>query len=105
MGKRRENTDSNNDERIAEDLIQSRNIDHLLCSDDGICETQLSGAENCFSVLVETGVYSRSSKEMVSLDHSPRDFLPVQDVYQEPTYTVNNVLDAVNLIFKQQKFN
>ena len=33
----------------------------------GTCETQLSGAENCFSVLVETGVYSRSSKEMVSL--------------------------------------
>ena len=31
------------------------------------CEIQLSGAENCFSVLVETGVYSRGSKQMVSL--------------------------------------
>ena len=38
-------------------------------------------------------------------DHSPRDFLPVQESYQEPTYTVNNVLDAVNLIFKKQNFN
>lgn len=104
-GMRQETTDSNNNERVTQGLIQSRSIDHLLCGDDGTCETQLSGAENCFSVLVETGVYSRSSKEMVSLDHSPRDFLPVQDVYQEPTYTVNNVLDAVNLIFEKQKFN
>ena len=88
-----------------EDLIQSRSIDHLLCGANGICETQLSGAENCFSILVETGVYSRGSKELVSLDHSPRDFLPVQESYQEPTYTVNNVLDAVNLIFQKQKFH
>ena len=33
----------------------------------GICETEIGGAENCYSVLVETGVYSRSSKQMVSL--------------------------------------
>jgi len=104
-GQRNEITESSNTERTNEELIQSRSIDHLLCGGDGICETQLSGAENCFSILVETGVYSRGSKEMVSLDHSPRDFLPVQESYQEPTYTVNNVLDAVNLIFEKQKFN
>ena len=100
--------DSSNKENIgqrSEDLIQSRSIDHLLCGANGICETQLSGAENCFSVLVETGVYSRGSKELVSLDHSQRDFLPVQETYQEPTYTVNNVLDAVNLIFQKQQFD
>ena len=43
--------------------------------------------------------------EIYFSDHSPRDFLPVQESYQEPTYTVNNVLDAVNLIFEKQKFN
>merc|ERR1712226_572039 len=104
-GKRNNSIDTQTTFKTSEDLIQSRSIDHLLCGDDGKCETQLSGAENCFSVLVETGVYSRSSKEMVSLDHSPRDFLPVEDSYQEPTYTVNNVLDAVNLIFQKQRFS
>ena len=32
---RKENTDSNNNERVTEGLIQSRSIDHLLCGDDG----------------------------------------------------------------------
>ena len=47
------------------------------------CDERLmeSGAENCYSVLVETGVYSTDSKHTVTLDHSPRDFLPVQDSY------------------------
>ena len=45
----------------------NRLIGNLLIPFSGICETQLSGAENCFSILVETGVYSRGSKEMVSL--------------------------------------
>lgn len=32
---RQETTDSNNNERVTQGLIQSRSIDHLLCGDDG----------------------------------------------------------------------
>ena len=53
------------------------------CFSEESCDERLmeSGAENCYSVLVETGVYSTDSKHTVTLDHSPRDFLPVQDSY------------------------
>lgn len=65
---------------------------------------ELNGANNCYSVLVETGVFSKSAGSPVSLDHSPRDFLPVESSYQEPTHATHNVLQAVNLIFEQENF-
>ena len=63
-----------------------------------------AGAENCYSVLVETGVFSTDTKHTVTLEHSPRDFLPVQESFSEPTHTVKNVYEAVDLIFKQEKY-
>jgi hypothetical protein len=78
----------------------SRSIDHLITQQ----ECELEGAEHCYSVLVETGVFSSDSKESLSLDHSPRDFLPAESSFQEPTYTVGNVLEAVELIFEKQNF-
>ena len=77
----------------------SRSIDHLIRA-----EGELQGAENCFSILVETGVFSAEAKDNVSLRHSPRDFLPVEESYQEPTYSVRNVLEAVNLTFEKEGF-
>jgi len=98
-------------------LTRSRSIEHLigggnsgnnssdlLTGGGGGAAHFLSGAENCYSVLVETGVYSTDSKYTVTLDHSPRDFLPVQDSYSEPTFTVKNVYEAVDLIFKQENY-
>jgi len=77
----------------------SRSIDNLVGA-----VGELNGANNCYSVLVETGVFSKSAGSPVSLDHSPRDFLPVESSYQEPTHATHNVLQAVNLIFEQENF-
>lgn len=90
-----------------EQLTLSRSIEHLIGADNdegGGAEAMDSGAENCYSVLVETGVYSTDSKHTVTLEHSPRDFLPVQESFSEPTHTVKNVYEAVDLIFKQENY-
>jgi len=90
-----------------EQLTLSRSIEHLIGGgkgDEASQELSDPGAENCYSVLVETGVYSTDSKHTATLDHSPRDFLPVQDSYSEPTFTVKNVYEAVDLIFKQENY-
>ena len=67
-------------------VASSRSLDHLV---GGESADWSGGAENCFSVLVETGVYSRQdggegegAAHSLSLDHSPRDFLPVEEGYQ-----------------------
>ena len=82
----------------------SRSIDRLITD-----ESELETAENCFSVLVETGVFSRDSTggfaaSYSPLEHSPRDFLPAETSFQEPTFTVRNVLEAVELIFEKERF-
>jgi len=83
----------------------SRSIDRLITD-----ESELETAENCFSVLVETGVFSRDSSigfahsSYSPLEHSPRDFLPAETSFQEPTFTVRNVLEAVELIFEKERF-
>ena len=89
-------------------VLASRSIDHLLGSEAS--SEWIGGAENCYSVLVETGVYSSGGSRgggpgAMSLDHSPRDFLPVEESYQEPTYVASNVLEAVDLIFKKEGFS
>ncbi|XP_066949235.1 haloacid dehalogenase-like hydrolase domain-containing 5 isoform X2 [Macrobrachium rosenbergii] len=57
-------------------------------------------ADQCYSVLVKTGVYN--GEEL--LDHSPRDFLPVEAKLQEPSLSVKCVLEAINTIFKLENF-
>jgi len=39
------------------------------------------------------------------LDHSPRDFLPVEEKLRAPKYTVENVLSAVDLVFRTEGFH
>ncbi len=85
-------------------LSSSRSIDHLLEEESDHAEFSNGGAERCLSMLVETGVYSTSSKSNASLDHSPRDFLPVEESFLVPTHVVGNVLEAVELIFKLEGF-
>jgi HAD superfamily hydrolase (TIGR01456 family) len=79
--------------------LNSRSIDNLLK-----VEGELKGATSCYSILVETGVFSRVGGSPVSLDHSPRDFLPVENSYQEPTFATENVLGAVDLIFEREQY-
>eukprot|EP00096_Caligus_rogercresseyi_P014463 TRINITY_DN697_c0_g3_i1.p1 TRINITY_DN697_c0_g3~~TRINITY_DN697_c0_g3_i1.p1 ORF type:complete len:393 (-),score=84.45 TRINITY_DN697_c0_g3_i1:524-1702(-) len=62
------------------------------------------GARNCFSVLVQTGIYSPEREGIVTLEHSPRDFLPVEDSFKKPTLLAQNVLEAISLIFKREDF-
>jgi len=59
-------------------------------------------AEECHSILVQTGV-SRSSSG-VDLNHSPRDFLPIEEGLREPTYYVPDVLHAVELVLQKEQF-
>lgn len=76
----------------------SRSIDHLL-------DVELNeGAESCYSVLVETGVYSGKKDHNMTLNHSPRDFLPVEETYQTPTMIAPHVLKAVEAIFRRENF-
>lgn len=78
----------------------SRSIDHLLGAEGELHE----GAEHCYSILVETGVYSGMKDHTKTLKHSPRDFLPVEESYQEPTMICPHVLEAVNAIFQRENF-
>ena len=71
-------------------------------------DLNLEGAENCYSILVETGVYSKDSKDQdkVILNHSPRDFLPINDTQiLEPTIIVPDVANAVETIFEREDFS
>ncbi|CAG7837229.1 unnamed protein product [Allacma fusca] len=80
--------------------VGARNIHNLLGGNPSECDQE---TEQCFSVLVETGVYSQDREECL-LDHSPRDFLPVEEKLREPDYTTSNVLQAINLIYKKESY-
>lgn len=81
-------------------VARTRTIEHLLQADPSDWDL---GAESCFSILVETGVYSVDREESL-LDHSPRDFLPVEEKLREPNFTVKNVSKAIDLVFEQESF-
>ena len=69
-------------------------------------ELLTEGAERCFSILVETGVYSRttgSKNDDLTLNHAPRDFLPMKKSFQEPFMIVPDVLHAVQAIFEKER--
>ena len=48
------------------------------------------------------GVFRPDGGQVTSLEHSPRDFLPVEKSYQEPTLSTSNVLRAVQTIFSKE---
>jgi hypothetical protein len=56
----------------------------------------------CISILVETGVHKRSSEFIP--EHSPRDFLPVEDGLCKPAFIVEDVGEAIDLAFQEEKF-
>ncbi|KAH9381291.1 hypothetical protein HPB48_003272 [Haemaphysalis longicornis] len=62
------------------------------------------GAVSCTSVLVHTGVYNEELHDD-SCEHTPRDFLPVEVGLKEPTFRVDNILSAVDLIFDREGFS
>ena len=79
-----------------------RRIDHIVGQGNNLNH----GAQNCFSILVETGVFSSTSGNTnLSLNHSPRDFLPVEDRYLEPTFTCSDVAKAIETIFNEEEFS
>ncbi|KAK7862641.1 hypothetical protein R5R35_002070 [Gryllus longicercus] len=79
---------------------RQQNIEDLLGADPHDWD---QGAVSCSSILVETGVYSPDRNDGIS-DHSPRDFLPVEEKLREPEYTVENVSKAIDLIFNIENF-
>lgn len=77
---------------------ESQNLEAL------IGDNNLKGsAKACISILVETGVHKRDS-EFIS-EHSPRDFLPVEEGLCKPAFIVNDVGCAIDLAFKEEKFD
>lgn len=87
------------DERLLAQNPGCRSIDNI------IAWTGLGGAEHCHSVLVNTGVFSKENNgPKPTLEHCPRDFLPVESSYQEPVISSDNVLEAVSNIFAQERF-
>ncbi|XP_076046702.1 haloacid dehalogenase-like hydrolase domain-containing 5 isoform X1 [Oratosquilla oratoria] len=60
-------------------------------------------ADQCYSVLVKTGVYDEANGHI--LEHSPRDFLPVEAKLQEPYITVSCVLEAIQEIFSRERYS
>ena len=55
-------------------------------------------------LILQTGVYSEDTHNEL-LDHSPRDFLPVEDKLCFPKFTAENVAKAVDLIFQKENFH
>ncbi|KDR13978.1 haloacid dehalogenase-like hydrolase domain-containing 5 isoform X1 [Zootermopsis nevadensis] len=80
---------------------KERNIEELLGSDSSEWDHV---AESCSSILVQTGVYSEGVQSGM-LDHSPRDFLPVEEKLRAPKFTVENVSNAIDLIFHKEGFH
>ncbi|XP_012258401.2 haloacid dehalogenase-like hydrolase domain-containing 5 [Athalia rosae] len=77
---------------------KSQNMESLIGHDG-----TKSSAKACISILVETGVHKRDS-EFIS-DHSPRDFLPVEEALCKPAFIVDDVGCAIDLAFKEEKFD
>jgi len=59
---------------------------------------------NCFSVLVKTGVFSNELSDS-ELDHAPRDFLYYGNKYRQPSYTTQDVNEAIDTIFQLESFH
>ena len=85
---------------IDQEVLRSINTSRSI----GLEHSLNQGAQNCFSVLVETGVFSSTANSNLSLNHSPRDFLPVEDKFLEPTFTCTDVAKAVETIFREEEF-
>ena len=92
--------DQNCHERLPISGTNISNIEHLFDSELNV------GAENCTSILVETGVYSGVNDHNMTLNHSPRDFLPIIDEsLQRPSMIMPHVLKAVEAILEKEEFS
>lgn len=80
-----------------EEVLKSDKLKKLLGKD-----VKPPTAKACISILVETGVHQKDSNFIA--EHSPRDFLPVEDGLCKPAFVVNHVGDAISLAFKEEKF-
>ncbi|TRY63500.1 hypothetical protein TCAL_00409 [Tigriopus californicus] len=83
-------------------LAASRSFEHLMGPDESKFKPE---AKRCYSILVETGVYSFEDRASLNWNHSPRDFLPVEEKLLEPSFLVPNVSDAVDLILQREDFH
>ena len=66
-------------------------------------EVEPPSAKACISILVETGVHQRDSEFMH--EHNPRDFLAMEDSLCKPAFVMKDVGEAINLAFKEEKFD
>jgi len=74
---------------------------YSLLNRDGTMRAHGPAAERCFSVLVQTGVQHGPAG---ASDHSPRDFLPVEERLLRPDFDCRDVLDAIELILEREQW-
>ena len=68
-------------------------------------DCMLECTDQChYCLYQQTGVHSDGVHNR-RLDHLPRDFLPVEEKLRAPKYTVENVLNAVDLVFRIEGFH
>ncbi|XP_076659180.1 haloacid dehalogenase-like hydrolase domain-containing 5 [Halictus rubicundus] len=82
----------------AKDALAPKKLQKLLGRD-----VEKPSAKACISILVETGVHRRESTFVA--EHCPRDFIPVDDSLCKPAFIVKDVGEAINLAFKEEKFD
>ncbi|CAG0919402.1 unnamed protein product [Notodromas monacha] len=81
--------------------IARRGVHHFIEDEDGPQSSDFT-AERCYSILVQTGVFGDHT--MSDSEHSPRDFLPVEESLRQPNFVSENVYRAVELVFEREKF-
>ncbi|KAK2583939.1 hypothetical protein KPH14_001200 [Odynerus spinipes] len=75
----------------SEEGTTSRSLENLLGKD-----MKEPSAKACISILVKTGVHQRESQFIV--EHSPRDFLPVEDGLCKPAFIVEHVVKSFSTL-------
>lgn len=59
--------------------------------------------EFLYMFMLQTGVFSHELSDS-ELDHAPRDFLNFGKKYRKPSHTVEDVTEAIDMIFKLENF-
>ncbi|KAG1669289.1 Haloacid dehalogenase-like hydrolase domain-containing 5 [Nymphon striatum] len=88
---------------VASKMLGMQGANVNMMSDPEFFVDEDEGAVACDSLLVQTGVFNNNNQQMC--DHSPRDFLPMEENLKMPSYIVDNVFTAVNHIFVKETFN
>lgn len=91
-------------DNVNTDIFGANLFNDIIAKKTNVTDTgKCNRIQNCYSVLVKTGVYNENQKNH-ELNHMHRDFTHLGKCYYRPNYIVEDVNDAVKLIFELEKF-